>query len=135
MTSRYPPPYTGQYPPELHVLHGENAGYKSQDLLQQPGREHASLSTPGQCTAFVATQGWRGKFSAKVHLVAANTHRLHTSRILPWSSQKPSAMSAGVEGEEKEEAVVSRVRSGGQEGLLGPVPTPTVKLIGSQQQY
>ena len=44
-------------PPELHVLHGVDAGYKSQDLLQQPGSEHASLGTPGQRTARVATQG------------------------------------------------------------------------------
>ena len=29
-------------PPELHVLHGVNAANKSQDLLQQPGLEHAS---------------------------------------------------------------------------------------------
>ena len=44
-------------PPELHVLHGVNAGYKSQDLLQQPGLEHASTGMPGQRTACAATQG------------------------------------------------------------------------------
>ena len=43
-------------PPELHVLHGVNAGYKSQDL-QQPGLEHASMGMAGQLTAFAATQG------------------------------------------------------------------------------
>ena len=37
-------------PHELRVLHDVNAGYKSQDLLQQPGREHASLCMPGQRT-------------------------------------------------------------------------------------
>ena len=44
-------------PPEVHVLHGVNAGYKSQDLLQQPRREHASLGMPGQSNAFAATHG------------------------------------------------------------------------------
>ena len=44
-------------PSELHVLHSVNAGYKSQDLLQQLGREHASLGMPGQRTACAATQG------------------------------------------------------------------------------
>ena len=43
-------------PPELHVLHGVNAGYKSQDLLQQPGREHASVGMRGQRTACAAAQ-------------------------------------------------------------------------------
>ena len=42
-------------PSELHVLHGVNAFYKSQDLLQQPEREHESLSMPGQRTAGAAT--------------------------------------------------------------------------------
>ena len=31
-------------PPELHVLHCVNASYKWQDLLQQPGREHAGYA-------------------------------------------------------------------------------------------
>ena len=43
--------------PELHVLHGVNAAYKSQDLLQQSGLEHASTGMPDQRTACVATQG------------------------------------------------------------------------------
>ena len=29
-------------PPELHKLHGVNEAYKSQDLVHQPGLEHAS---------------------------------------------------------------------------------------------
>ena len=33
------------------------AGYKSQDLLQPPRREHASLAMPGQRTACAAIQG------------------------------------------------------------------------------
>ena len=44
-------------PPELHVLHGVNAGYKSQDLLQQPGIEQESIGLPSQRTACAATQG------------------------------------------------------------------------------
>ena len=44
-------------PPELHVLHGVNVGYKLQDLLQQPGREHASLDIPGHRTTCAATEG------------------------------------------------------------------------------
>ena len=42
---------------ELHVLHGINEGYKSQDLPQKPGLEHASMSMPDQRTAGAATQG------------------------------------------------------------------------------
>ena len=42
--------------PELHVLYGVNAAYKSQDLLQQ-GFEHASTGMPDQRTACAATQG------------------------------------------------------------------------------
>ena len=30
-------------PTELHVLYGVNAGYKSQDLLQQPGSKHVRV--------------------------------------------------------------------------------------------
>ena len=44
-------------PPELYVLHGANAGYKSQDLLHQPGLEHASTGMSDQRTACAATQG------------------------------------------------------------------------------
>ena len=36
-------------PPELHVLQGANAGYKSQDLLQALGREQATIGMPGLC--------------------------------------------------------------------------------------
>ena len=43
--------------PELHVLHGVNAAYKSQDLLHQPGLEHVSTGTPDQRTTCAATQG------------------------------------------------------------------------------
>ena len=35
----------GQYQ-YLHVLHGVNAAYKSQDLLQQPGLEHEATGMP-----------------------------------------------------------------------------------------
>ena len=55
LTGRYPPPYTSA--PKLHILHGVKAGYKSPDLQQQPGREHASLGMPGQRTACAATKG------------------------------------------------------------------------------
>ena len=44
-------------PPELHVLHGVNAGYKSQGLMQQTGSQHASVGMPGQRTACAATHG------------------------------------------------------------------------------
>ena len=33
-------------PPQLHVLHGVNAAYKSQDLLHQPGLEHEATGMP-----------------------------------------------------------------------------------------
>ena len=38
-------------PKELHVLHGINAAYKLQDLLQQLGLEPASTAMPDQRTA------------------------------------------------------------------------------------
>ena len=57
--SSYPPTLMGSTPwgPELHVLPGVNAGYKSQELLQHPGCEHASIGMPGQRTACAATHG------------------------------------------------------------------------------
>ena len=42
-------------PPELHVLHGANAGYKSQNLLQPVRIEHATFGMPGQRPAWAAT--------------------------------------------------------------------------------
>ena len=42
--------------PELHVLHGVNADYKSQFLLHQQGVERASTGMPDQRTACAATQ-------------------------------------------------------------------------------
>ena len=52
-----PPPPTLHVavPSELHLLHGVNAGDKSQDLLQQPGREHVSLAIPAKCTPRMST--------------------------------------------------------------------------------
>ena len=50
------PPPSWAVPPELHVLHG-GAAYKSQDLLHQPGLEHASTCMPDQRTPGAATQG------------------------------------------------------------------------------
>ena len=51
------PPPSWAVPPELHVLHGVNAAYKSQDLLHRPGLERASTSMPDQLTTCAATQG------------------------------------------------------------------------------
>ena len=45
-------------PSELHVLYGVNAAYKSQDLLHQPGLEHASTRMPDRRTACADTQGF-----------------------------------------------------------------------------
>ena len=50
------PPPSWVVPTDLHVLHGVNTAYKSQDLLQQPGLEHASTGMPDQRTACTATQ-------------------------------------------------------------------------------
>ena len=50
-------PHAWAVPPELHVLHGVNAAYKSQDLLHQPGLKHASTGMPDQRTTCEATQG------------------------------------------------------------------------------
>ena len=51
----HPPPSLA-VPPKLHVLHGVNAAYKSQDLLHQPGLEHVSTGMPDQRTTCAATQ-------------------------------------------------------------------------------
>ena len=45
-----------EVPPELHVLHGANTDYKSQDLLYPVKREHATFGMPGQRTACMVTQ-------------------------------------------------------------------------------
>ena len=44
--------------PELHVLHGVNAAYTSQDLLHQSGLEHASTGMPDQRTACAPLREW-----------------------------------------------------------------------------
>ena len=54
------PPPSWAVPPELHVLHGLNAAFKSQDLLHQPGLERASTGKPDQRTTCAATQGITG---------------------------------------------------------------------------
>ena len=51
------PPLSWAELPELHVLHGVSAAYKSQDLLHQPELEHASTGMPDQRTTCGATQG------------------------------------------------------------------------------
>ena len=51
------PPPSWAVLPELHVLHGVNAAYKSKDLLQQPGLEQGPTSLPDQRTAFETNQG------------------------------------------------------------------------------
>ena len=43
-------------PHELQVLQCVNAGYKSLDLLQQPGLEHASTGMPGESNTGADTQ-------------------------------------------------------------------------------
>ena len=45
----HPPPSWAAHP-ELHVLLGVNAAYKSQDLLHQPGLEYALTGMPDQRT-------------------------------------------------------------------------------------
>ena len=56
LTGRTPLP-SWAVPTELHLLHGANVAYKSEDLLQQPGLEHAFTGMPDQRTACAATQG------------------------------------------------------------------------------
>ena len=50
------PPPSWAVAPKLHVLHGVNAGYKSQDLLQQPGLDRVSTCLQDQRTACAVTQ-------------------------------------------------------------------------------
>ena len=61
-----PPTLHRAVPPELHVLHGVNSGYKSKDLLLQPrplgmkaqrGPLGMSLGMKAQRTACAATNG------------------------------------------------------------------------------
>ena len=53
-------------------MHDANEGHKSQDLLQQLGRERATIGIPGQRTACAATQGmWPYIHSGYVALFAA----------------------------------------------------------------
>ena len=54
------PPLSWAEPPELHVLHGVNAAYKSQDLLHQPGLEHVSTGMPDQLTTWQMNGGKQG---------------------------------------------------------------------------
>ena len=50
----------------MTVLHGVNEANKSQDLLHQPGLEHASTCMPDQRTACTATQGIVGDSDSQV---------------------------------------------------------------------
>ena len=52
----HPPTLMGSTP-WAPRMYGVNVGNKSQDLLQQPGLEHASTLMKGQLTACAATQG------------------------------------------------------------------------------
>ena len=52
------PPPSWAVPPELHVLYGVKAAYRSQDMLQQPGFEQASTGMPDQRTACAVIQGF-----------------------------------------------------------------------------
>ena len=45
------PPPSWAVPPELHLLLGVDAAYKSQDLLHKPGLDYASTGMPDQRTA------------------------------------------------------------------------------------
>ena len=56
--SHPPPAWVVPVPPDLHVLHGVNAAYKSQDLLHQLGLERASKGMSDQRTACGATQAY-----------------------------------------------------------------------------
>ena len=55
--SHHPPLWA--VPPELQVLHGVNAAYKLQDLLQQSGLERTSTGMRDQRTTGAATQGMK----------------------------------------------------------------------------
>ena len=77
------PPHSRAVPPELHVLHGVNAAYKSQDLLHQPGLEHASTGIPDQRTTCAATQGMKSNqvIGSKSCFIAENWNsQLSTSK-------------------------------------------------------
>ena len=53
------PPPSWAVPPDLQVLHCVNAAYKSQDLLQQPGLQHASTGMPDQRFACDGPSGYK----------------------------------------------------------------------------
>ena len=64
--SHTPPLFAVQ--PELKVLPGVNAAYKSQDLVHQPELERVSTGMPDQRTTCAATQGIMTRISvSSVH--------------------------------------------------------------------
>ena len=75
------PPPSWAVPPEFHVLHGVNVGYKSQDLLQQPRGEHASWGMPGQRTACAATQGINVIAQNLYMVLDATVSNVNTERV------------------------------------------------------
>ena len=88
------PPPSWAAPPELYVLHGVNAAYKSQDLLHQPGLERASTGMPDQRTTCAATQGiCTFSFSAPLHSEIYSFVTLITSQTLHLKNINFSSLS------------------------------------------
>ena len=73
------PPHSCAVPPEIQVLHSVKTVYKSQDLLHQPGLEHASTGMPDQRTACAATQGM------VPIMVGGATSQLNLRSLMPLS--------------------------------------------------
>ena len=67
--------------PELRELHGVNAFYKSQNLLQQPVLEHASTGMPAQRTTSAAAQGEVKYFNWKQYFCVFKFYEIQTSSV------------------------------------------------------
>ena len=71
-------PPSWEVSPELHVFHSVNAAYKSQDLLHQPGLEHASTGMPEKRTTCAATQGVKLRV---LHVASVKFRVLHVASV------------------------------------------------------
>ena len=91
---------------ELHVLHGVNSGYNSQDLLQQPVRKHASLLMPGQRTACTATHGM---LSNSFRCVSAAEH--HTAEQYSKTDRRKPRKNQRITQEEIYHGILARTSS------------------------
>ena len=103
-----PPTLHMAVPPALHVLHGGNAGYKSQDFLQPLGSEHATLELPCRPThslCGLSEQDWKWGHCANDRTLLS-VHRAKSGELvrlamtvadlshLPWENRSLEVLSS-----------------------------------------